>query len=250
MLGRRDPPYLIEDVRLMRLHRRGDGRAREIMIGRYLPLARALASRYGRTAEPFDDLVQVASLGLVKAVDRWDPDRGTAFSSFAVPTILGELRRHFRDATWMVRPPRPLQELSLSVERVRERLNGTTGYEPTATDLAERLGRSPEEVEAALQASEGRTLRSFDTPLHDRDPSVPIEVIGEIERGYDEVEARATIERMTSILDARAREILRLRYEDDLVQSEIAKRMGCSQMQVSRILRSSIERLHLLASAA
>ena len=129
-----------------------------------MPLARSLALRYRRASEPLDDLVQVASVGLVKAVDRWDAERGLAFSSYAVPTILGELRRYFRDATWDVRPARDLQELCLSVEEARETLWGELGRSPTVADIAERLDRSPEEIVEALQATEGRSVRSLDAP--------------------------------------------------------------------------------------
>src|SRR3954454_11734931 len=151
-----------DDQQLMRRNQRGDSRAREELIERYMPLARSLAMRYRRASEPLDDLVQVASVGLVKAVDRWDPDRGLAFSSYAVPTILGELRRYFRDSTWDVRPARDLQELCLAVEEARESLWGQLGRSPTAADIAERLNRSQEDVIEALQATEGRSVRSLD----------------------------------------------------------------------------------------
>src|ERR671914_225562 len=134
-----------DDQKLMRRHRGGDARARNELIERYMPLARSLALRYRRASEPLDDLFQVASLGLVKAVDRWDPDRGLAFTSFAVPTILGELRRHFRDTTWMVRPPRSVQELSTPAEPAPARLSGALGREPTIPELAARVGRSTQD---------------------------------------------------------------------------------------------------------
>src|SRR5918996_4241333 len=149
-----------DDQRLMRRHQRGDAGARDELIERYMPLARSLALRYRRASEPLDDLVQVASVGLVKAVDRWDPDRGLAFSSYAVPTILGELRRYFRDATWDVRPARDLQELCLAVEEARDALWIDLGRSPTVGDIAGHLNRAPEEVMEALQASDGRSLRS------------------------------------------------------------------------------------------
>jgi RNA polymerase sigma-B factor len=234
------------DQHLMWRHRDGDQRARETLIERYLPLARRLALRYRRPFEPVDDLVQVASLGLVKAVDRWDPDRGLAFSSYAVPTILGELRRYFRDGTWDVRPPRRLQELCLSLEKAREDLNAATGREPTVAELARRLDRSTEEVVEALQAAEGRRVRSLDVPGHDEEhhPATADDLTGRNEGGYERGEARATIERLIPILDDREREVLRLRFEEDLRQAEIGKRIGCSQMQVSRIISTSLERLH------
>jgi RNA polymerase sigma-B factor len=235
-----------DDQRLMRRHRNGDGRARDALIERYLPLARSLALRYRRASEPLDDLVQVASVGLVKAVDRWDPERGLAFSSYAVPTILGELRRYFRDATWDVRPARDVQELCLSVEEARDALWADLGRSPTVADLAERLHRSEEEVVEALQATEGRSARSLDAPVHEEegDSATAGDLLGTDDAEFDRVEAGITIERMTGILDERAREILRLRFQEDMLQSEIAERVGCSQMHVSRIIRASLERLY------
>src|SRR5829696_5511052 len=147
-----------QDVRLAQRHQHGEAGARAELIERYMPLARSLALRYRRTSEPLDDLIQVASIGLVKAVDRWDPARGLAFSSYAVPTILGELRRYFRDSTWDVRPARDLQELCLTVEQAREALWGELGRSPTVGDIAEHLNRPAEDVVEALRASEGRSL--------------------------------------------------------------------------------------------
>jgi RNA polymerase sigma-B factor len=235
-----------DDQRLMHRHRNGDGRARDALIERYMPLARSLALRYRRASEPLDDLVQVASVGLVKAVDRWDPERGLAFSSYAVPTILGELRRYFRDATWDVRPARDVQELCLSVEEARDALWADLGRSPTVADLAERLHRSEEEVVEALQATEGRSARSLDAPVHEEegDSATAGDLLGTDDAEFDRVEAGITIERMTGILDERAREILRLRFQEDMLQSEIAERVGCSQMHVSRIIRASLERLY------
>jgi RNA polymerase sigma-B factor len=227
-------------------HRGGDCRARDELIERYMPLARSLALRYRRASEPLDDLIQVASVGLVKAVDRWDPGRGLAFSSYAVPTILGELRRYFRDATWDVRPARDLQELCLSVEEARDTLWTDLGRSPTVADLAARVRRTQEEVMEALQATEGRSLRSLDAPVHEEEGESACagDLIGTEDPEYDRVEAVATLDRLTAILDGRAREILRLRFGEDLLQSEIASRVGCSQMHVSRILRASLERLY------
>jgi RNA polymerase sigma-B factor len=238
------------DQLLMRRHRNGDGTARDELIERYMPLARSLALRYRRASEPLDDLIQVASVGLVKAVDRWDPDRGLAFSSYAVPTILGELRRYFRDATWDVRPARDLQELCLAVEEARDALWIDLGRSPTVGDLAERLRRSPEEVVEALQATEGRSVRSLDAPVHEEegDSASAGDLIGHDDPGFDRVEAGVTIERLTAVLDERAQEILRLRFAEDLLQSEIAERVGCSQMHVSRIIRSSLEKLYAYGS--
>jgi RNA polymerase sigma-B factor len=241
-----------DDQRLIRRHQGGDAHARDELIERYMPLARSLALRYRRASEPLDDLVQVASVGLVKAVDRWDPDRGLAFSSYAVPTILGEIRRYFRDATWDVRPARDLQELCLAVEEAREKLWAQLGRSPTVADLAERLNRSPEEVVEALQATEARSARSLDAPVHEEegDSASAGDLLGSDDAEFERVEAGITIERMTGILDERAREILRLRFQEDLLQSEIAEQVGCSQMHVSRIIRSSLERLYAYGERA
>jgi RNA polymerase sigma-B factor len=235
-----------QDHRLARRQQRGEPDARRELIERYMPLARSLALRYRRASEPLDDLIQVASVGLVKAVDRWDPERGLAFSSYAVPTILGELRRYFRDSTWDVRPARDVQELCLAVEEARDELWLELGRSPTVADLAGRVGRPPEEVMEALQASDGRSLRSLDAPVHEEegDSASAGDLIGSADPEYERVEAGATIEQLTAILDDRAREILRLRFEEDMLQSEIAARVGCSQMHVSRIIRSSLERLY------
>jgi RNA polymerase sigma-B factor len=239
LIRRRTP-----DECLIRRQRAGDTRARDELIERYLPLARSVALRYRRTVEPTDDLFQVACVGLVKAVDRWDPDRGYAFSSFAVPTIRGELRRHFRDLTWDVRPPRRLQELCVSIDAARHELGGQLGREPKVIDLARRLERTAEEVVEALEASDGRHVRSLDVVVADDEGSATAgELIGRDDEAYARVEATVTIERLTPGLDRRAREVLRLRFEEGLMQSEIGRRVGCTQMHVSRILRASLKQL-------
>ena len=240
----------LDDQRLIVRHRRGEAGARDAFVERYMPLARSLALRYRRASEPLDDLVQVAAVGLVKAVDRWDPDRGLAFSSYAVPTILGELRRYFRDSTWDVRPARDLQELCLAVEEARDALWVDLGRSPTVGDIAGHLNRPVEQVMEALRASEGRSLRSLDAPVHEEegDSASAGDLIGSDDPEFDRVEAGVTIDHLTGILDERAREILRLRFREDLLQSEIAERVGCSQMHVSRIIRSSLERLDAYGS--
>ena len=222
------------------------------MIERYVPLARSLALRYRWSGEAPDDLIQVASLALLKIVDRWHPELGYAFSSYAVPTILGELRRYFRDATWIVRPPRGLMELSLLVERERQKFGAVRGREPTVAELAERLDRPHAAVSAAVEAHASRVPRSLDSPADDAepDPATIGDVLGLDDAGYERAEARTTIERLTSILDPRARDVLRMRFQHDLRQCEIAAAIGCSQMQVSRIIRTALERLSAHASMA
>jgi RNA polymerase sigma-B factor len=220
-------------------------RAREMLIVAHLPLARRLALRYSRAPHCADDLVQVASVGLIKAADRWDPGRGLAFATYAVPTILGELRHYCRDLTWAIRPPRWIQDLCLAIDKAREQLHDAIGREPTVNDLSERLDRTPDEIIAALAAEQARTLESLDAAIYldDSGSASTGELIGNDDEEYERVEARDTVERLTSILDARAREVLRLRHENDLHQAEIAARLGVSQVHVSRILRASYDRL-------
>jgi RNA polymerase sigma-B factor len=239
-----------DDARLMRQHREGCRHARETMIRRYLPLARSLAVRYRRGADPLDDLEQVACLGLVKAVDRWDPDRGLCFSSFAVPTIVGELRRYFRDHTWTVRPPRALQELALEVDRARWPLYEASGREPTVADLAQRLGRPPAEIEEGLRAAAGRWTSSLNAPVAsaDGDDITVADTIGSVERGYEDAQVKDAADRLTAGLDKRTHLILRLRFERDLTQAEIAERLGLSQMHVSRVIRRALDRLDVIAT--
>ena len=218
---------------------------RDELIERHLPLARALAHRYRHTRESMDDLVQVASVGLVKAADRWEPARGFAFSSLATPTILGELRRHFRDHTWDVRPPRGLQELCLVVERACNRLLDLEGREPTVDELARHLDRPTHVVAEALHAMRQRKLPSLDAPAPVADDaSVEVgEIVGCEEPGYEQVESQDTLDRLIGRFDERAQTVLRLRFQHDLLQSDIGRRVGCSQMHVSRLIRGALDSL-------
>ena len=233
------------DHELQRRHLRGDKRARNVLVERHLPLARRLALRYRDRAEPVADLIQVAYLGLVGAVDRWDPERGTAFSTFAVPTILGQLRRHFRDSTWLVRPPRDLQELWLDVSRARDELWQELGRSPTAGDVADRLGVTIEQVSDALQLGAARVADSLDELLRPDQPDAgtALEQAADPEDRYSIADASITLDQISGVLDARAREVVRLRYCEDLLQRDIADRVGCSQMHVSRILRDALGEL-------
>ncbi len=224
---------------------------REELVERFMPLARRLASRYSGGAEPFDDLVQVASVGLVKAIDRYEPERGTAFSTFAVPTILGELKRHFRDRGWSIHVPREVQERILKVERALAELPARLGRAPTVDDIAERLGVSTEQVLEAMHASQGHHAVSLDASpaMGDGEEPAPLrERIGSEDVGYDTVEYGAAIEGALSEVSDRDREILHLRFVEDLTQSEIAERVGISQMHVSRILRATLDDLRSAVS--
>lgn len=217
-------------------------RLREQLVVRFMPLARSLAARYRRQTESFDDLVQVASVGLVKAIDGFDPDRGRPFTAYAVPTILGELRRHFRDHVWNVRLPRGLQELTMKVDDATARLTEELGRAPTATDVAEQLGVSPEDVLEAIEAGHARRTLSLDAPRRSDEGSSPaVETIGDREAGYDRVEA--DLASHAAGLDEREWEVLRLRFVDELTQREIGARLGVSQMQISRVSRRALWKL-------
>jgi RNA polymerase sigma-B factor len=221
-----------------------DSAARDALIERFLPLARQLARRYQRAEEPLDDLIQVASLGLVKAIDRFDAEREVAFSSYAVPTILGEIKRHFRDRTWSVRVPRDLQELAVKVDRVGEDMGRDLGRAPTPGEIAERLGATPEQVLEAREAAGAYRAVSLDRPRNEEDEEGElVDAFGSEDHGFAVAEDAATVERLMRVLSDREREVLRLRFEEDLTQSEIGEIVGVSQMHVSRLIRQSIARL-------
>jgi RNA polymerase sigma-B factor len=234
-----------EDRRLLeRYHGDGDRAARDALVERFLPLARQLARRYQRGGEPLDDLIQVASLGLLKAIDRFDPSRDTAFSSFAVPTILGELKRHFRDRGWSVRVPRDLQEMSVRVDRVTEEMSRELGRAPTPSEIAENIGASTEQVLEAREAAGAYRAISLDRPRDDDEDSDGMtESMGAEDPGFGLAEDAATVERLMGVLSEREREVLRLRFAEDLTQSEIGHRVGVSQMHVSRLIRQAVARL-------
>lgn len=228
-----------------------DQRAREQLVERFLPLARKLARRYSGAHEPFDDLLQVASLGLVKAIDRFDVERGTAFSSFAVPTILGELKRYFRDLGWSIHVPRGAQELALKVEEGRQQLMTKTGRPPSVPDLAEYLELSIENVLDALETAGAHHTASLDSPRDEgeEDSGTLADAFGEIDQRFELVDAKVTIAAAARHLDPRERRVLTLRFVEDLTQSQIAAMIGVSQMQVSRILRRALEQLRDLTQA-
>jgi RNA polymerase sigma-B factor len=227
----------------------GDLAARDALASEFLPLARHLARRYGHDSSLADDLVQVASLGLLKAIDRFDPDRGIAFSSFATPTILGELKRYFRDKSWTVRVPRDLQELSLKVARAADALETELGRTPTAAQVADRLDVTIEQVLDARVAMSARRGVSLDRPAGDADDEGAslAESFGVVDEALERAEDTVTVERLLTVLDERERLILKLRFVNDLTQAEIGARLGISQMHVSRLIRRSITRLQLAA---
>ena len=240
-----------EDRRLLvQYHQGNDPAARDALVERFLPLARQLARRYQRGGEPLDDLVQVASLGLLKAIDRFDPERETAFSSFAVPTILGELKRHFRDKGWSVRVPRDLQELAVKVDRVGDQMSRELGRAPTPAEIAETTGASTEQVLEAREAAAAYRAVSLDRPRDDDEEEGGIaDSVGVDDPGFSLAEDAATVQRLMKVLTDREREVLRLRFEEDLTQSEIGARVGVSQMHVSRLIRQSVARLREVAES-
>jgi RNA polymerase sigma-B factor len=232
---------------LARFFRERDPSDREAIAERYLPLARHLSRRYFAAGER-DDLEQVASLGLLKAIDRFDPTLGIAFTSFAVPTICGELKRYFRDRGWSVRVPRSLKELAAKVDAATERALTETGRQPTVNELARKFETTAERILEARQLRSAHRADSLDVPVtHDSDLDL-VETLASHEDGYERAEDAADLDRLLARLPDREQMILRLRFQEDMTQREIAHRVGLSQMQVSRLISSSIAELGQLAS--
>jgi RNA polymerase sigma-B factor len=226
----------------------GDRAARDAAVEALMPLVASLCRRYEGRAE-WDDLMQVGTLGLVKAIERFDPEQGYAISSFAVPTVLGELRRYFRDRTWAVRPPRSLQERSLLVSAAVAKLTALHGRSPVPAVVAEHLGLTEEEVVEALVASRAYTTDSLDAPAgsEDDEGSTLGQRIGQADPDLRLAEQRTLLRGLMAKLTEREVEILRLRFEEDLTQAEIGRRVGVSQMQVSRIIRAALEKMRAAA---
>jgi RNA polymerase sigma-B factor len=226
----------------------GDEAAREALVDRFLPLARSLARRYRRSSEPLEDLEQVASLGLVKAIDRFDLSRETAFSSYLVPTVLGELKRYFRDCGWATHVPRRMQERVMRITNIADKLASQRGRSPSVAEIALETDHSAEEVLEAMEAMHAFHAQPLDPPASERgldDPS-HLAILGQQEAGYELVELGVAMGPAIRELPRREREILRLRFVEDLTQSEIASRIGISQMHVSRLIRAAVERLRVV----
>ena len=242
-----------EEQLLRRYHDEGDLGAREQLVEHCLPLARQLASRYRYAGEQFDDLVQVACVGLLKAIDRYDLERGMGFARYAVPTVLGELKRHFRDKGWAVRVPRATQELALKVSDTLGTLPALLGRSARPRDVADALGVSVEDVLEAMETSTAYEATSLDA----RRPGAPddedwtrLDTLGGDDPGYELVELEQALRGTLDALPERERLILELRFEHDLTQAEIAEQVGVSQMHVSRLLRRSLSRLSAAGAAA
>jgi RNA polymerase sigma-B factor len=228
------------DALLVAFHKEGDERARDQALVELMPLVRALASRYAGRGEPFEDLVQVGSIGLIKAVDRFDVDRGVDFASYAVPTIVGEIRRHFRDKAWAMHVPRRLKELSLRLSRVLDQLTTELGRSPTIAELAAAAGVEEEEAIDALDSMNAYSTRSLQAPFDEGSDDNLSEKLGTDELGYAEVEDGTLVAAGLDALDERERRIVELRFFHELTQSQIASEIGISQMHVSRLLRRAL----------
>jgi RNA polymerase sigma-B factor len=228
-----------------------DSAAREELVRRFLPFARKLALRYVHSREPLDDLVQVACVGLLNAIERFEPGRGKKFTSFAAPTIVGELKRHFRDKGWTVHVPRDLQERALAVSRQTERLSALLGRSPTLDELAEALNCSLEQVMEAIDAAHNYHPASLDAPLSSdgEERAALAETLGDEDIGFELAEHRQALADSWASLSDVERQVLGLRLVQELTQREISQRIGCSQMHVSRLLRRSMTRLGADAAA-
>jgi RNA polymerase sigma-B factor len=218
---------------------------REAAVRHYLPLAHRLAATYRHSTEPMDDLEQVAAVGLLNAIDRFDPDRGTTFTSFAIPTILGELRRHFRERTWAMRVPRGLQDLTLRIGLARDVLTATLARQPTIAELSGYIGTSEELIVQSLEVSLARHAFALDCPCWDGDSKT--DMPARLDDGYARVEDRSVLAELLATLDTQEAEIVFLRFHADLTQDAIARRVGVSQMHVSRVLYRSLVRLRRAA---
>ncbi|MBS1845844.1 MAG: SigB/SigF/SigG family RNA polymerase sigma factor [Actinobacteria bacterium] len=234
-----------EDELWRRLSEQRDQHAREELVELYLPMARRMAGRYAGVVEPYDDLAQVASVGLLNAIDRYDVSRGTPFIGFAKPTIMGELKRYFRDTVWTIRVPRVLHDRMAAIESATEDLTEALSRPPSPKEIAAHLSMDLNDVLETLAAEENRRPLGLEAHIQGEDgegPTTP-EWIGTVDDGYELVEDRLTVETVLPSLDEREREVLRLRFVEDLPQSKIAARIGCSQMHVSRLLRGTLARL-------
>jgi RNA polymerase sigma-B factor len=225
---------------LVAYHREGDAEARERLLEDMLPLVRSLAARYAGRGEPLEDLVQVGAVGLINAIDRFDVDRGVEFTTFAVPTILGEIRRHFRDKTWAMTIPRRVKELSVQLSRVLDQLTGQLGRSPTVSELAAAMGVEEEDVIDALDSSHAYSLRSLDAPVSDSREDTLAESLGLEDEAFARIEDGSLVASGLDGLEPRERRIVELRFFREMTQAQIAAELGISQMHVSRLLRRSL----------
>jgi RNA polymerase sigma-B factor len=235
-----------DKVLLRRYHEQGDLAARKQLIERYMSLVRSLARRYSYRGEQLEDLVQIGAIGLIKAIDRFDVNRGVELTTYATPNIIGEIKRNFRDRGWSVRVPRGLQELNIQLSRLIEELTVQHARSPTIAELAKSAGVSEEEVLEALESGRAYSALSLSAGSagHDEDGELdPLESLGTEEHQYEVSEDRAVLAPGFRVLDERERKILHLRFFEGLTQSQIAQQVGISQMHVSRLIRRSLEKI-------
>jgi RNA polymerase sigma-B factor len=225
---------------LRRYHERGDTGAREALIQRHLPLVRSLARRYAGRGEALEDIEQVGAIGLIKAIDRFELDRDVSLATYATPNVVGEIKRHFRDKGWAIRVPRALQELNASMSGAIERLTGKLGRSPSIAEIADELKTSPEEVLEAMEVGSAYSTVSLSAGPGGDDELDPLETIGDEDVEFERSEHRAALAPALNRLAPREREILRMRFEEGLPQTQIAQRIGLSQMHVSRLIRKSL----------
>ena len=252
VMARSDYARAPDEELLLIYHQERDLEARDELVRRFIPFARKLVLRYVHSREPLDDLVQVACLGLLNALTRFEPGMGKKFTSYAAPTIMGELKRHFRDKGWSVHVPRDLQERALSVSRQTERLSAQMGRSPTVDELAEVLECTVEQVIEALDAAHNYLPASLDAPIayEDDDRAALGDTLGSEDGGFELAEDRQALVAGWASLSDIERQVLSLRLVHELTQREISQRIGCSQMHVSRLLRRSMMRLDTVAVAA
>jgi len=228
---------------LRRYHEEGDATAREVLVERHLPLVRSLARRYAGRGESLDDIEQVGAIGLLKAIDRYEMSREVALTTYATPNVVGEIKRHFRDKGWAIRVPRALQELNGKMGPTIERLTSKLGRSPSIAEIAAEFKTTTEQVLEALEAGSAYAPLSLSAGPTGDEELDPMETIGTDDAGFERTDNRASLEPALESLPEREREILRMRFEDGLTQTQIAERIGISQMHVSRLIRRSLERM-------
>lgn len=234
----------IRELRKLDEHSVAFSRRRDAIIGRCLPLADNIAARFRNRGESHEDLVQVARLGLVNAVKRFDPDCGSEFLSFAIPTIMGECRRHFRDHGWSLRVPRRLKDLNLRLNAAKAELAQELNRAPTASELAEQLGVDREDVVEGLIAANAYSARSIDAPVGSEDDGPTIaERIGDLDANVERVVDVETVRPLLAALPERERAVIVMRFFENMTQSQIAEQIGLSQMHVSRLLSRTLTTL-------
>jgi len=238
------PTSQMDDRELLRrYHQQGDRSARELLVQRHLPLVRALARRYAGRGESLEDIEQVGAIGLIKAIDRYELSREVALTTYATPNVVGEIKRHFRDKGWAIRIPRGLQELNAKMSSTIERLTAKLGHSPSIAEIAQELQTTPEQVLEAMEAGSAYAPVSLSAGPSGEGELDPMETIGTEDSNFERTEQRASLEPALELLPDREREILRMRFEDGLTQTQIAEQVGVSQMHVSRLIRKSLARM-------